>query len=172
MTIVEIAMTGVLMIEDEETIETEVAQGMTEVEAVQEMTEAAIVETEVTTVAKMKTTPETTGTVGECGNSNFSFRTECNRCGAPKGRGGRGPSKQWTGNDRRAGDRNESPQPRAGDWECRKCKKMNFAKRNECFSCRTPKRVGGPKRKGHHRSHRDPPPLHSAKYGRGRRDDR
>ncbi|MGB2120322.1 MAG: zinc finger protein [Candidatus Poseidoniaceae archaeon] len=109
---------------------------------------------------------------GECGNSNFSFRTECNRCGAPKGRGGRGPSKQWTGNDRRPGDRNDDPQPRAGDWECRKCKKMNFAKRNECFSCRTPKRVGGPKRKGHHRSHRDPPPLHSAKYGRGRRDDR
>ncbi len=109
---------------------------------------------------------------GECGNSNFSFRTECNRCGAPKGRGGRGPSKQWTGNDRRAGDRNDSTQPRAGDWECRKCKKMNFAKRNECFSCRTPKRVGGPKRKGHHRSHRDPPPLHTAKYGRGRRDER
>ena len=109
---------------------------------------------------------------GECNNSNFSFRTECNRCGAPKGRGGRGPSKQWTGNDRRAGDRNDSPQPRAGDWECRKCKKMNFAKRNECFSCGTPKRVGGPKRKGHHRSHRDPPPLHAAKYGRGRRDER
>ena len=108
----------------------------------------------------------------ECGNSNFSFRTECNRCGAPKGRGGRGPSKKWTGNDRRAGDRNETPQLRAGDWECRKCKKMNFAKRNECFSCRTPKRVGGPKRRGHHRSHRDPPPLHSAKYGRSRRDDR
>ena len=64
MTIVEAAMTGVLTIEDEETIETEIARGMTEVEAVQEMTEAAIVETEVTTVAKMKTTPETTGTVG------------------------------------------------------------------------------------------------------------
>lgn len=56
-------MTGVLTIEDEETIETEIARGMTEVEAVQEMTEAAIVETEVTTVAKMKTTPETIGTV-------------------------------------------------------------------------------------------------------------
>ena len=63
MTIVEAAMTGVLTIEDEETIETEIARGMTEVEAVQEMTEAAIVETEVTTVAKMKTTPETIGTV-------------------------------------------------------------------------------------------------------------
>ena len=63
MTIAEVAMTGVLTIEDEETIETEVAQGMTEVEAVQEMTEAAIVEREVTTAAKMKITPEMTGIV-------------------------------------------------------------------------------------------------------------
>ena len=56
-------MTGHLMIEDEETVETEVAQGMTDLEAVQEMTEAAIVETEVTSVAKMKTTQEMTGIV-------------------------------------------------------------------------------------------------------------
>ena len=63
MTIVEVAMTGVLRTEDDETIETEVAQVMTEVEAVQEMTEAVIVETEVTTVAKIKTTPEMTGIV-------------------------------------------------------------------------------------------------------------
>ena len=56
-------MTGVLRTEDDETIETEVAQVMTEVEAVQEMTEAVIVETEVTTVAKIKTTPEMTGIV-------------------------------------------------------------------------------------------------------------
>lgn len=56
-------MTGVLMIEDEETIETEATQGMTEVGVVQEMTEVAIVETEVTTVAKMKTTPEMIGIV-------------------------------------------------------------------------------------------------------------
>ena len=47
-------MTGVPMIEKEETIETEVAQ---------EMRDAAIVETEVTTVVKMKTTPEMTGIV-------------------------------------------------------------------------------------------------------------
>lgn len=63
MTIEEVAMTGVLMIEDEETIETEATQGMTEVGVVQEMTEVAIVETEVTTVAKMKTTPEMIGIV-------------------------------------------------------------------------------------------------------------
>ena len=64
MTIAEVAMTGVLMTGDDETIETEVAQGMTEAEAVQGMTEAAIAETEVTTtVAKMKITPEMTGFV-------------------------------------------------------------------------------------------------------------
>ena len=63
MTIVEVAMTGVLMTEDDETIETEVAQEMTEAEAVQEMTEAAIVETEETTVVKTKTTLEMTGIV-------------------------------------------------------------------------------------------------------------
>ena len=63
MTIVEAEMTGVLMTEDDETIETGVAQGMTVAEAAQGMTEAATVETEVTTVAKMKTTPEMTGIV-------------------------------------------------------------------------------------------------------------
>ena len=76
MTIVEIAMTGVLMIEDEEMIETEVAQGITEVEAVQEMTEAAIVETKVTTVAKMKTTPEMTGIVANV--ATLIFHSEQN----------------------------------------------------------------------------------------------
>ena len=54
MTIAEVAMTGVPMIEKKEAIETEVAQ---------EMRDAAIVETEVTTVVKMKTTPEMTGIV-------------------------------------------------------------------------------------------------------------
>ena len=63
MAIVEVAMTGVLMIEDEETIEIEVAQEMTEVEVAQEMIGEAIVETEVVTAAKMKTTPEMTGIV-------------------------------------------------------------------------------------------------------------
>ena len=56
-------MTGVLMTEDDETIETEAVQEMTEAEAVQEMTEAAIVETEVITAAKMKITPEMIGFV-------------------------------------------------------------------------------------------------------------
>ena len=110
-------------------------------------------------------------TCGECKNSNFSFRTECNRCGAPKGRG-RGSSKQWTGNERRAGDRRDAPQPRAGDWECPQCGKSNFAKRNDCFGCGRSKRVGGPKQRGHHRKLKDPPPLHPTKYERSKRRDR
>ena len=111
-------------------------------------------------------------TCGECQNSNFSFRNECNRCGAPKGRGrGRDSAKKWKGDDRRPGDRIE-PQPRAGDWDCPQCGKSNFAKRNDCFGCGRSKRVGGPKKRGHHRRQKDPPPLHSAKYGRGRRRER
>ena len=41
--------------------------------------------------------------------------------------------------------------PRPGDWECPQCGKSNFAKRNECFGCGRSKRVGGPRRRGHHR---------------------
>ncbi|RJU86685.1 MAG: hypothetical protein DWC02_04235 [Candidatus Poseidoniales archaeon] len=106
----------------------------------------------------------------ECKNSNFSFRTECNRCGAPKGRGG-APSRTWEGNDRRPGDRREAPKSRPGDWDCPQCGKSNFAKRNECFSCGRSKRVGGP-RKGHHRKLKEPLPLHSVKYGNDRRKRR
>ena len=109
-------------------------------------------------------------TCSECNNVNFSFRTECNRCGAPKGRGGQ-RNRSWKGDDRRPGDRREAPKPRPGDWICPKCGKSNFAKRNECFSCGHSKRVGGPKTRGHFRKLKDPPPLHSAKYGRGKRRD-
>ena len=49
------------------------------------------------------------------------------------------------------------------------CGKSNFAKRNDCFGCGRSKRVGGPRSKGHHRKLKDPPPLHSAKYGREQR---
>jgi len=63
MTNAEAEMTGGLTTEEDETIGTEIAQEMTEVEAVSEMTEAVIAETGVTTVAKMKTTLEMTGIV-------------------------------------------------------------------------------------------------------------
>jgi len=101
-----------------------------------------------------------------CGNSNFSFRTECNRCSAPK-------------NSRDSRNRQQSREKtprenvtkRAGDWDCTGCGKSNFAKRSECFNCGKSKRIGGPKQKGHYRKNRDPPPLHSAKYGRRKRDE-
>ena len=63
MIIVEVEMTGGLMTEGDETIETEAVQGMTEAEVAQEITETETVETEVITVAKMRTTPEMTGIV-------------------------------------------------------------------------------------------------------------
>ena len=57
MIIVEVEMTGGLMTEGDETIETEAVQGMTEAEVAQGITETATVETEVIT------TPEMTGIV-------------------------------------------------------------------------------------------------------------
>jgi len=98
-----------------------------------------------------------------CGNSNFSFRTECNRCKAPKN--SRPDRRQ--GRDERS---NNSPPKRKGDWDCPGCGKSNFANRTECFSCGKSKRVGGPRQRGHYRKQKDPPGLHSARYGRGKRD--
>ena len=48
--------------------------------------------------------------------------------------------------------------------------KMNFAKRNECF--KIPKRVGGPKRKGHYGKLLETPHHYTQQiYGRSRRDE-
>ena len=105
---------------------------------------------------------------GECQNINFSFRTECNRCGAKKGSRGN-PGRKWQGNERRSGDRKQDSSPRPGDWECPQCGKSNFARRTDCFSCGRQKRVGGPRIRGHHRKLKDPPPLHPTKYGRSKR---
>ena len=105
-------------------------------------------------------------TCNECGNSNFSFRTECNRCQKPKG--SRGNQNKRSNRDSR--DRREMPR-RAGDWDCSSCNKTNFARNNECFNCGKSKRVGGPKQRGHYRKRKDPPGLHSAKYGRRRSRD-
>ena len=65
---------------------------------------------------------------------------------------------------------NNSPPKRKGDWDCPGCGKSNFANRTECFSCGKSKRVGGPRQRGHYRKQKDPPGLHSARYGRGKRD--
>lgn len=101
-----------------------------------------------------------------CGNSNFSFRTECNRCSAPKN--SRDSSNRQQSREKTP---RENVTKRAGDWDCAGCGKSNFAKRSECFNCGKSKRVGGPKQRGHYRKNRDPPPIHSAKYGRRKRDE-
>ena len=97
----------------------------------------------------------------KCRNSNFSFRTECNRCNAPKPRG-RGDSRgdrrggdrrggdrrggdrrggDRRGGDRRGGDRRGSNN--GGDWTCPKCQNSNFAFRTECNRCSAPRGGGG-----------------------------
>ena len=68
-------------------------------------------------------------TCPQCSNSNFSFRTECNRCSAPRGdtpgdecgRQGRGRDERRggrfdRGNDRRGGDRDQRRSPIYVEW--------------------------------------------------------
>ena len=90
----------------------------------------------------------------KCQNSNFSFRSECNRCGLEKEGGEPSPSRQrsdrsggrdggnrdrrdsgsdrFSGSDNRSGG-NESRMD--GDWDCPKCHNNNFARRDECNRC-------------------------------------
>ncbi|DAC36071.1 MAG TPA: hypothetical protein D7I05_00340 [Candidatus Poseidoniales archaeon] len=96
----------------------------------------------------------------KCNNSNFAFRTECNRCGEPRGDA---PSKPGDGgfdrrndrrggfdrrnndrrggfdrrNDRRGGGRDNSRN--RGDWDCPKCNNLNYSFRTECNSCGEPR---------------------------------
>ena len=74
--------------------------------------------------------------------------------------------------DRRSSNRvTANDKPQANDWNCPQCGKSNFAERTECFACGRSKRIGGPKRKGHHFS-RDPSPLRTHRYGKGRGGNR
>ncbi|MBT3476601.1 MAG: hypothetical protein HN458_01470 [Euryarchaeota archaeon] len=115
----------------------------------------------------------------KCQNSNFAFRTECNRCGEPRGGGGgRGRSDDRRGgrNDRsRGGDRGYQSRDRQGgrferggaggnedrrdgDWDCSKCQNSNFAFRTECNRCGAPRGGGGGGNRGPRRDSRDRPP--------------
>jgi len=114
-------------------------------------------------------------TCPKCKNSNFAFRTECNRCDAKKpegagdrsdgGRGrdgGRGHGRKdrgGQGGDRggyrssdrggRDGGRSEKRgNDRGGDWHCPKCNNSNFAFRTECNRCDAKKPEGGGSRGG------------------------
>ncbi|RJU88774.1 MAG: hypothetical protein DWC07_07260 [Candidatus Poseidoniales archaeon] len=90
---------------------------------------------------------------GECGNSNFAFRQECNMCSAPRS-GGRGQSR-GRHNDRQQRDNrgsNRRHDDRGGrnnstfthnDWDCGECGNSNFSFRQECNRCEAPRPGGG-----------------------------
>ena len=92
----------------------------------------------------------------KCHNDNFAWRTECNKCGAPKAGGGQGRSsgrddrRSFNDRDRRGGDRRGNNR-RGGevfndnDWDCPQCNNSNFAFRQECNRCGAP-RGGGQSR--------------------------
>ena len=108
-------------------------------------------------------------TCPKCKNSNFAFRTECNRCDAkkPEGAGDRsdggggyrgdsGHGRKDRGGQRgdrggyrsdrggRDGGRSEKRgNDRGGDWHCPKCNNSNFAFRTECNRCDAKKPEGG-----------------------------
>jgi len=100
----------------------------------------------------------------KCSNLNFSFRTECNTCGEPRGntpdapsdgpgrddrRGGRdrfqsndrgrGRDDRRGGRDRFRSQGNGRDGQRPGDWICPKCSNLNFSFRTECNTCGEPR---------------------------------
>ncbi|MEC7688748.1 MAG: zinc finger protein [Candidatus Thermoplasmatota archaeon] len=98
-----------------------------------------------------------------CNNSNFAFRTECNRCGKARtdrkdggnrrSRDGDRGNRRFRRDDRRTRDRefrrNKSQdQSRDRDWTCKGCGNNNFSFRTECNRCGKAKNGGnsGPKR--------------------------
>ncbi|MBT7937760.1 MAG: hypothetical protein HN696_01200 [Euryarchaeota archaeon] len=117
----------------------------------------------------------------KCSNSNFSFRTECNRCNAPKP-GGRddGRGERRGGRDERRGGRDDRGRHdrSGGDWDCPKCNNSNFSFRTECNRCNAPRggrdsggSRGGERgsRRGERRGERRGP--HQERYDRGDRND-
>ncbi|MDB9834432.1 hypothetical protein OAC38_00185 [Candidatus Poseidoniaceae archaeon] len=92
----------------------------------------------------------------KCHNDNFAWRTECNKCGAPKAGGGQGRpprrddrrssnDRDNRGGDRRGGDRRGGETFNDNDWDCPQCNNSNFAFRQECNRCGVP-RSGGQSR--------------------------
>ncbi len=94
----------------------------------------------------------------KCNNSNFSFRTECNRCGEPKPGGGgnnrdRGPRRDdRSSRDRRGSDRGSGP--RRDDRSSRDGGARR--ERGPSRDSRGSDRDRGPRREGGGRGERDP----------------
>ncbi|CAI5518671.1 unnamed protein product [Closterium sp. Naga37s-1] len=87
-----------------------------------------------------------------CGNVNFAFRGECNRCATPRPAGGgggaggggagmgRGGGRGGRGGDSGRGGRGFGGPPGLFgpmDWPCPMCGNMNWAKRAKCNICNT-----------------------------------
>ncbi|KAG0727915.1 hypothetical protein GWK47_033624 [Chionoecetes opilio] len=87
-----------------------------------------------------------------CQFCNFSHRDYCFKCRAQREEGGRGGSGGGGGGGGggrggdggpRGGGGGDLNGPRsgmrAGDWECQQCQFHNFASRDQCFKCSSPK---------------------------------
>ncbi|GAB4817432.1 hypothetical protein N2152v2_004478 [Parachlorella kessleri] len=70
-----------------------------------------------------------------CSNSNFSWRTECNKCGKARPEGA--PVVQQQPGALPAQLPNVPLKP--GDWSCSSCGNLNFMRRTECNKCGQPK---------------------------------
>lgn len=71
-----------------------------------------------------------------CNGNNFSRRSQCFKCNAPRPEGTGG----YAGEHCNAyGGERRRPGPAPGDWECPSCGVSNFARRTECFKCNAPK---------------------------------
>lgn len=68
-----------------------------------------------------------------CGNNNYSFRTNCNKCTIPKPQElSFGPLDPTT----------VPPNVRPGDWVCGQCSNINYASRSICNKCNQPRPDG------------------------------
>ena len=109
-------------------------------------------------------------TCGECGNVNYSFRTECNRCGAPKGRGrAQASNGQVMNAEQVTEERNHNLERGIGN--VLSVENPILPSGMSALGVDVLRELVDPN-KGHHRKLKDPPPLHPTKYGRSKRRDR
>ena len=77
----------------------------------------------------------------KCNNFNFESRTKCNRCGIdkmPKSIQKIKEENELNNN----GEKKKKPLiERKGDWQCPKCRNLNFAFRQSCNRCKLPKPI-------------------------------
>lgn len=75
----------------------------------------------------------------KCNNFNFESRTKCNRCGIEKMPKSLQKIKEENELNN-TGDKKKKPLvERKGDWQCPKCRNLNFAFRQSCNRCKLPK---------------------------------